>query len=78
VLQGGRDYQATVDDDLPRWRAALDPLPGTTVRVFPDLDHFFFAGSGPSTPQQALAPGQHVDQAVIDELAGWLGGLPPR
>jgi uncharacterized protein len=27
ILQGGRDYQATVDDDLARWRAALAGSP---------------------------------------------------
>jgi dienelactone hydrolase len=78
VLQGERDYQATVDDDLPRWRAALGDLAGTTIRVFPGLDHCFFPGSGPSSPQASMTPGQHVDPAVLDALVGWLEGLPPR
>ncbi len=78
VIQGGRDYQATVEDDLSRWQAALGSHAGTTIRVFPDLDHLFFHGHGPSTPQHSMAPDQHVDVAVIDEVAGWLEALPPR
>ena len=72
LLQGGRDYQSTVDDDLVRWKAALARQPGTTIRILPADDHFFFPGSGPSGPQGTMAPGQHVDPDVIDEIAGWL------
>ncbi len=75
VMQGGRDYQATVDDDLSRWQAALDDRPGVTIRIHPDDDHFFFPGTGPSTPQDLMRGGQHVDPAVVEEMAGWLTGL---
>ncbi len=77
LLQGGRDYQATVDDDLARWKAALESKPGTTIRVFPPDDHFFFPGTGPSGPQGSMAAGQHVDPAVIDEIVGWFGASAP-
>src|SRR6478735_3666801 len=59
LLQGGRDYQSTVDDDLARWQSALGGHPGTSVRIFPADDHFFFEGSGPSGPQGTMAAGQH-------------------
>ena len=75
LLQGGRDYQATVDDDLARWKAALESKPGTTIRIFPPDDHFFFPGSGPSGPQGSMAAGQHVDPAVIDEIVGLVRSL---
>ncbi len=78
VLQGGRDYQATVDDDLPRWQAALADRPGVTINVYPADDHFFFAGTGSSTPQDAMKGGQHVDPAVIDDLARWLTRDPAK
>ncbi|MFI1991623.1 alpha/beta hydrolase family protein [Actinoplanes sp. NPDC020271] len=61
VLQGGRDHQVTVADDLARWRDGLAGRPDVTFRVYPDGDHFFF-------PQRA----NHVDRAVISEVAGWL------
>src|SRR3954453_6011651 len=48
ILQGGRDYQVTVEDDLARWRAALADRPDVTIRVHDADNHLFFAGSGPS------------------------------
>jgi dienelactone hydrolase len=72
IVQGGRDYQSSVDDDLPRWEAALTGRQDVTIRVFPDLNHFFFAGSGPSTPGEAMTPNQHVDPEVIGEIVSWV------
>ncbi len=72
LLQGGRDYQSSMDDDFPRWQAALGGRADVTIRVIPDANHFFFAGSGPSTPQEAMTPGQHMELAVIETIAGWL------
>ncbi|MFC0435821.1 alpha/beta fold hydrolase [Kutzneria buriramensis] len=54
VLQGGRDYQVTVDDDLPGWRR----VPRAEIRVYPDADHMFFSPNG-----------SHVDETVIDDIA---------
>jgi uncharacterized protein len=73
ILQGGRDYQATVDDDLARWRAALGDNPRVTVRVYPPHNHLFAPGSGPCTPGE-YEPAQHVDGAVIADIAHWLAG----
>jgi uncharacterized protein len=75
ILQGGRDYQATVTDDLSRWRAGLDQRPDVTVRVYPADNHFFFPGTGPSSPAE-LAAGQHLDPAVVADVADWVGGAP--
>ncbi len=77
VLQGGRDYQVTLAEDLARWEAALGGRPGVTIRVFPADNHFFFQGTGPSSPAE-LEPAQHVDEAVVDEIAGWLGRVVLR
>lgn len=68
VLQGGRDYQVTVEDDLARWRAGL---PDAAVRVYPADDHLFFPGTGPSTPDSYREP-RHVDAKVVADLADWL------
>ena len=75
LLQGGRDYQATVTDDLARWQAALAGRSDVTVRVYPADNHVFFAGTGLSTPQEYLSP-HHVDPTVIDDLATWLTSVP--
>ncbi|MFB9678637.1 alpha/beta hydrolase family protein [Streptosporangium vulgare] len=71
VLQGGRDYQVTVADDLPGWRAGLAHRPDVTIRVYDADDHLFFPGSGPSTPA-GYEPAQHVDPAVVADIAEWL------
>ncbi|WP_103351134.1 alpha/beta hydrolase [Amycolatopsis sp. CA-128772] len=79
VLQGGRDYQVTVADDLARWRAALARHPDATIRVHDADDHMFFRGEGPSKPSAYESP-QHVDPAVVADIAGWLsraGRCPP-
>jgi dienelactone hydrolase len=71
ILQGGRDYQVTVADDLARWQAALARRPEVTIRVHEADDHLFFRGEGPSTPAAYEAP-QHVDPAVVTEIADWI------
>jgi dienelactone hydrolase len=71
VLQGGRDYQVTVADDLVGWQAGLADRPDVLIRVYEADDHLFFPGSGPSTPAGYEAP-QHVDPAVVTDIAEWL------
>jgi len=71
ILQGGRDYQVTVADDLSRWQAALAARPDVTIRVYPADNHLFFPGSGPSTPAE-YDQSQHVDPEVVADIAAWL------
>jgi fermentation-respiration switch protein FrsA (DUF1100 family) len=71
ILQGGRDYQVTVADDLGRWQAGLGQQPGVTIRVYPADNHFFFPGAGPSSPAE-LATAHHVDPDVIADIRDWL------
>ncbi|MDP5315518.1 alpha/beta hydrolase family protein [Streptomyces poriferorum] len=71
ILQGGRDYQVTVADDLTRWQRALADRPEVAVRVHPDANHFFFSGRDPSTPAEYTRP-DHVDASVVGEIASWL------
>ena len=71
IVQGGRDYQVTVEGDLATWQQALTGRPDVTVRVYPPDNHFFFPGSGPSTPAES-EPAQHVDASVISEVADWI------
>jgi pimeloyl-ACP methyl ester carboxylesterase len=71
IVQGGRDYQATVADDLSRWQAALASGPDVTIRTYQADNHLFFPGSGPSSPAE-YEPAQHVDPAVVADIADWL------
>jgi dienelactone hydrolase len=77
ILQGGRDYQVTVEHDLSLWREGLFGRPDVTIRIYEADDHLFFPGTGPSTPAGYLSA-QHVDAAVIRDVAAWLGGDPSR
>ncbi len=71
ILQGGRDYQVTVENDLSRWKAGVGRRPDVTIRVHDADNHLFFPGTGPSTPAE-YEPAQHVDPAVIADIADWL------
>ncbi|MFG3283326.1 hypothetical protein [Streptomyces sp. NPDC048111] len=71
ILQGGRDYQVTVEHDLALWQAGLTGHPDVTIHIYEADDHLFFPGTGPSTPAGYMTP-QHVDAAVITDIAAWL------
>ncbi|MFJ9847576.1 serine aminopeptidase domain-containing protein [Kitasatospora sp. NPDC101155] len=71
ILQGGRDYQVTVADDLALWQRALAHRPGVAIRIHQDANHLFLPGSGHPTPAEYARPG-HVAPSVVDEIATWL------
>jgi uncharacterized protein len=71
ICQGGRDYQATVTDDLTRWQAGLHARTDVTIRTYPADNHFFFPGTGPSSPAELITP-QHVDPQLVTDINDWL------
>jgi uncharacterized protein len=71
ILQGGRDYQVTVADDLSTWKAGLAHCPDVTIRVYHPDNHLFFPGTGPSAPAE-YEPAQHMDPTVVADIADWL------
>lgn len=71
LLQGDRDYQVTVTNDLDVWLRGLRRRTGVTVVQFPDADHLFLDGTGPPTPLEYQKPG-HVDPTVIATIAAWI------
>ncbi len=77
IAQGGRDYQVTVEHDLAGWRTGLADRPNVTIRVYDAGNHLFFRGFGPSTPAE-YDPAQHVDPAVITDIADWIGTARSR
>ncbi|WP_328518717.1 alpha/beta hydrolase family protein [Kribbella sp. NBC_00359] len=68
ILQGGRDYQVTVADDLPAWR---DGLPDAAIRVLEADNHLFFPGTGPSTPADYVTA-QHVGPEALTIITTWM------
>ncbi len=71
VLQGGRDYQVTLED-FAGWKRALEGRAHATLTVYPALNHLFIAGEGRSMPDEYLRPA-HVDPQVITDIANWIG-----
>lgn len=71
ILQGGRDYQVTVEDDLSLWKAGIEHKPNVSMRIYSADNHFFFSGSGPSSPAE-YEHAQHVDPVVVADIAKWL------
>jgi hypothetical protein len=71
ILQGGRDYQATVEGDLERWKDGLAHRSNVTVRVYPSDNHMFFSGSGLSSPAEYEST-HHVDRFVVADIAAWV------
>ena len=77
ILQGGRDYQVTIPDDLHRWESTLAARPDVTIHVYDADNHCFFTGTGPSSPAE-YEPPQHLDQHVITDIATWLTSAGPE
>jgi hypothetical protein len=71
VAQGERDYQITLVD-FEGWKKALEGKKNATFKLFPELNHHFMPGQGPSTPQEYDQP-NHVAKPVIEEVAAWIG-----
>ncbi len=71
ILQGGRDYQVTIADDLIGWQTGLADRDDVTIHIHDADNHLFFSGSGPSTPTE-YEPAQHVDPAVVTDIADWI------
>lgn len=70
VLQGGADYQVTVQD-YGLWRDALGDRDDVQLTLYPGLNHFFVEIEGKSTPRDALGGG-HVSERVVDDIADWV------
>lgn len=70
ILQGGRDYQVTLED-FAGWQQALSGSPQACLRVFDGLDHLLREGEGPSSPADydVAAP---VSTQLIDCIAKWI------
>jgi len=70
ILQGGRDYQATMED-FALWTKALAGRKNTQLKSYPNLNHLFMEGEGKAKPAEYEKEG-HVTQGVIDDIAAWV------
>jgi uncharacterized protein len=70
-LQGERDYQVTVKDDLRVWVQGLAGREGVTVVKLPKADHLFLDGTGAPSPNDYARAG-HVDPSVTATISTWI------
>jgi uncharacterized protein len=70
VMQGGRDYQVR-PADFDGWKKALANKPNATFKPYPDLNHLFMSGTGPSMPSEYMTP-SHVPEIVIADISAWI------
>jgi len=70
ILQGERDYQATMED-FSGWKSALGDRKNVVFKTYPKLNHLFIAGEGKILPAEYMRPGR-VDQTVIEDIAAWV------
>jgi uncharacterized protein len=77
VLQGGRDVQVS-GKDFAGWQRALKGVPRATLKTYPNLNHLFVAGEGPSAAAEYEKAG-HVERAVVEDIATFVvrGSLRP-
>ncbi|WP_226005658.1 alpha/beta hydrolase family protein [Natrinema salinisoli] len=73
-LQGKRDFQVSVADDLERWQAKLGDGSDATVETYDGLDHLFMPGERPVVEFAYLVRNNVAEDVVVD-LADWIGGL---
>ncbi len=76
LLQGQRDFQVPPATNFDKWKAALANRSNVTLKLYPDLNHFFMSGAGPSLPQEYEKPG-HVDEQVVTDIATWSSAAKP-
>lgn len=74
ILQGGRDYQVTVED-YDNWREALAGRENAAFKLLPACNHLFIEGNGLSTPAEYQTPG-HVAGVVIEAVAVFMKAVP--
>ncbi|TNE51771.1 MAG: alpha/beta fold hydrolase [Deltaproteobacteria bacterium] len=76
VLQGGRDYQVTVED-FNLWKKALKGRKDVKFHLYPSLNHLFITGKGPSLPGEYGKPG-FVHGPMIKDVATWVLGTSKK
>ena len=54
-----------------KWKTGLQHLSNVNFISYPELNHLFMAGEGPSKPYEYNIPG-NVDVRVINDIARWV------
>ena len=74
IMQGGKDFQVSVQKDFNAYQTLLSEIPNITYKLYPNLNHAFM----PSVYGKILKAkkeykvAQQVDQQVINDIADWI------
>ena len=71
ILQGGRDYQVTLEGDFSAWNETFYGGDNVTLKTYEMLNHLFISGSGTPTGAEYLVMG-HIEEEVIDDITQWI------
>ena len=72
ILQGGRDYQVTVEDDFARWQQTFADSEDVELKQYPDLNHIFMVGEGMATPEEYMRDSGSFSPEVIADIVRWI------
>ena len=70
IIQGGRDYQVTMED-FNLWKKALDDKSNVTFKDYPELNHLLVEGEGKSTPNEYYTP-HEISKEVVTDIGEWI------
>lgn len=73
IMQGGRDYQVSAERDFGAWQNRFEGSPRATFKLYPEMNHIFLAGEGPSRPEEYFEPSEFMLQPAQD-IASWILG----
>ncbi len=77
ILQGGKDFQVSVEKDFGAYQTALGDKSNVTFRLYPELNHLFMPavyGTILKARKEYRVP-QHVDPQVIADIAAWIDAV---
>ena len=74
ILQGEKDFQATVDKDFAAYKQLLAGKSNVTFRLYEDLSHAFVPSvyGDIMKVKQEYSVEQHISEEVIEDIANWI------
>ena len=76
IAQGAKDWQVRPVDGIEAWQARLPEGFDATYALYPDMTHMLsdLPGTPTETAADYMAADAHVSQALIGDIAAWIGG----
>lgn len=74
ILQGGRDYQTTIEQDYAKICERFKNIGNFEFEMYENLNHLFVSGQGTPSPLEYEDPG-NVDVQVINDITHWMQWL---